>query len=575
MFHSSPFCLLYFHHPQKNQEDALLRLAYFLRYGVNMEDHHNKYLFLMQGVPCEVDIPQQENIFVHRLPKHVHDSRTVWQEGVEYLEQKLGGKLCDSFEFLFTLDGDVVGPLYPPRKDWWVPFFENQKEGNFEHVSVHGLEKYIRLTHFQNETWWGDPTSIGYVENADTFSLLFPSKAHFIENQWGTKCIYDAVSPLSSKGCVLYAHYDADNIIRDYVIHGVQSLQSLGYEVLFYTASPYIENVEEEKLSFSIHYYSKNIGFGTDQYMWLEGLKTLCNVTVWYGSQFKQSGGEVTLSFLSQYYDYVTGGSSIVHVKNDIFGDVEIGTVKNLWIEMDSQIFGPFPEHSSLDLNTLPPIQPHYEWIMLMNDSSILPLRGVGHMKTQIEKMRTDTDFWGHWDSSEVRWHIMGIPFEFHARVFHHVLYFLCTRLKTCVNPPDYVLNVETKLAPFLVEKNFRWNVVVPKEQVKNSIVIRREHVRFSTCTPSHNPFHVHSMLSHPDTFAVKFKYCLSYLHSFSACVTPQFRFLAKYLWFGYKGVRISKGEQLGGYIPSKEFDEYYLSLYGFHQERADSNSSM
>jgi hypothetical protein len=498
---------------------------------------------------------------------------------VEYLERKLGGKLSDSFEFLFTLDGDIVGPLFSPRKDWWVPFFEKQQEGKFEHVSVQGLEKYIRLIHFQNKTWFDDSTSTGYVENADMFSLSFPAEADFLEKRWGMKSIYDAVSPpLSSKGCVLYAHYDAENIIRDYVLHGVQSLQSLGYDVLFYTASPSIENVEEEKLSFSIHYYSKNIGFGTDQYMWLEGLKTLLlksNVTVWYGSQFKVLGGEVTLTFLSRYYDYVTGGSSILYVNNEIFDDVEIGVVKNLWVEMDSQIFGPFPEHSSLDLKTLPPIQPHYEWIMLMNDSLIFPLKGVEHMKRQIETMRTDTDFWGHWDSSEVRWHIMGIPFEFHNRVFQHVLYFLRTQLKTCIHPPDYVLNVETKLSAFLVEKNFRWKVVVPKEVVTNSIPIRSEHVRFSTCTPSHNPFHVHSMLSHPHTFAVKFKYCLSYLHAFSACVTPQFRFLAKYLWFGCKGNRISKGEQLRGYIPSKEFDEYYLALYGFHQERADSNSSI
>jgi len=69
--------------------------------------------------------------------------------------------------------------------------------------------------------------------------------------------------------CVIYAHYDSDNIIKDYVIQSLKILTYLGYTIIFYTASSLINNIN---LPFKINYFP-NKGAGTDLYIWLDALQ--------------------------------------------------------------------------------------------------------------------------------------------------------------------------------------------------------------------------------------------------------------------------------------------------------------
>ncbi len=73
----------------------------------------------------------------------------------------------------------------------------------------------------------------------------------------------------SYKNCVIYAHYDKDNIIKDYVINNLKILMLLKFDILFYTASYKIKNIDILPCKIN---YIKNIGHGTDWYIWLSGL---------------------------------------------------------------------------------------------------------------------------------------------------------------------------------------------------------------------------------------------------------------------------------------------------------------
>jgi lipopolysaccharide biosynthesis protein len=76
------------------------------------------------------------------------------------------------------------------------------------------------------------------------------------------------------KGVVIYAHYDSNNIIADYVIQGLKSLVYIGYDILFYTASSSINNIDVSILPFEIHFV-QNKGAGTDWAIWLNGLNII------------------------------------------------------------------------------------------------------------------------------------------------------------------------------------------------------------------------------------------------------------------------------------------------------------
>jgi hypothetical protein len=78
----------------------------------------------------------------------------------------------------------------------------------------------------------------------------------------------------NNKNCVIYSHYDEDNNIKDYVIHGLKSLIYLGYDILFLTTNETIINID--LLPFEIIYIEKNKQNKTNEVFnnWLIG----CNM---------------------------------------------------------------------------------------------------------------------------------------------------------------------------------------------------------------------------------------------------------------------------------------------------------
>jgi hypothetical protein len=68
--------------------------------------------------------------------------------------------------------------------------------------------------------------------------------------------------------CLIYAHYDKDDIVKDYVIQAIKTFRYLGYDILFFTASNKIKNVNVLPCKV---FYTSNEGPGTDWKIWLNG----------------------------------------------------------------------------------------------------------------------------------------------------------------------------------------------------------------------------------------------------------------------------------------------------------------
>lgn len=262
-------------------------------------------------------------------------------------------------------------------------------------------------------------------------------------------------------GCLIYAHYDTDNIVKDYVIQTIKTFRYLGYDILFFTASSSIKNVDVLPCNVI---YVENDGPGTDWKIWLHG----CN-------------------HLKKYND-----------------------------------------------------NQKYSHIFLLNDSIILPVNGVVNFGNTIKEMRATSDFWGHWESNEIEWHIVGTPIEFKYSMINDVIFFIQNKISLLSNRADYALNLEVKFAKHLVNRGYKWNTVIKFEDIDNKNII----------CPIFNPVNIQKWMNNPNTFAIKWKYIISYLNQ--NIVSPELNYLTRYLYYGKYGF-ISKAEKMGLFPKSKD----------------------
>jgi len=261
-------------------------------------------------------------------------------------------------------------------------------------------------------------------------------------------------------GCLIYAHYDPNNIIKDYVIQTIKAFRYFGYDILFFTASQTITNVDVLPCNV---FYVKNDGAGTDWKIWLHG----CN-------------------YLKK--------------NNDI----------------------------------------NYSHIFLLNDSIILPINGLLNFGKTIEQMRNTSDFWGHWESNEVEWHIVGTPIEFKYSMLNDVANFIQKTIPICANREDYVLKLEVKFAKHLVNKGYKWNTVIKIKDLNTNNII----------CPVFNPINIRKWINNPSSFGIKWKYMISYLNQNIA--SPELNYLTRFLYYGKYGV-ISKAEEIGAFTKSTD----------------------
>ena len=421
---------------KRNKEDAILTGEYGFSRTI---------LDAGYGIACLYPtVPEEREEFQHPnnyLLKGTVFIKNIWRDAYSYASEPVLADYCEAF---IEKRLGMRDPLQTTEPVLWD--YKHIQRKSVEYDSGNTKRLWSSLSEFH--------TKYGRAEEY----VVFPKVS--------SMTITDSpLRPHGSSVCI-YAHFDKDNIIRDYVVQGLKALMILGYEVIFYTSSSAIYNMD---LPFQIHLV-ENGGPGTDYRMWHDALK----------------------------------------------GIILSGAL--------------------------------YDWILLLNDSLLFPMYGVDQMRKTIERMRSTSDFWGHWDSREVDWHIMAVPFEFHWRCLNDVFFVIDSAVPLCSKYEDYINLIETKLPHYLREKGFRWSVVVPMEGIEQELP---KDVKL--LCPSHNPLTFWSWVYNRDAFAIKWKYVISYMKA--GMISPEFNYLARYLWFGPDGT-LSRAEQDGFFMKSEAFWE-------------------
>jgi len=106
-----------------DEDDEDVRLArdslkFFLDVGVDRDDHHVEYLFILVGtnnnddqIEAEVELPSYDNVRSIHIPQHVSDYE-AWLSGIEAL---LGLEAVTSrYEYIVLMNVNARGPFLPP-----------------------------------------------------------------------------------------------------------------------------------------------------------------------------------------------------------------------------------------------------------------------------------------------------------------------------------------------------------------------------------------------------------------------------------------------------------------------------
>jgi hypothetical protein len=588
--------LIYVYYERDNQQKNQTNLSFFIKYGLNKKNWLNlniKYLFVINNNQCEVIIPKREDVYVLK-EDNCHDYEG-WYNGIKYFEDLNKTEIYNQFDYLCLMNAGTNGPFMDEdiNNHWLLPFYNKMIETDSVacspyinnlpstteipgmHLSCHftllkinkNIINILTNTKFVTPNKLYKNTVIGYKK--DKLDAIFTGeyglssklqlfnykvcclyyennipiqysdmdreefyhinndklkKTIFIKNIWrysydsydnytSIPVLYDyctdymfqklniknifyksnlnyellkikndndlwtskenyynlyghaeeniifPMNKINNKSCVIYAHYDTNNIIADYVISSIKALISVGYDIIFYTASQKINNINLDILPFKIIFF-ENQGVGTDWKIWLHGLSNLKNSSA-------------------------------------------------------------------------------YDWILLLNDSILMPINGIENFKNTIDTMRINSDFWGHWDSIELRYHIIGALMEFKYNLIEEIIIFISNTLKSCKQDFDYIDKMETSLTQYLINKGYTYNVVIKHDNIISTNIY--------PC-PSHNPYLINQWINNKSSFAIKWKYCISYLNK--DVVSSEFNYLTRFLYYGPYGT-ISKGELCGAFPKS------------------------
>lgn len=237
----------------------------------------------------------------------------------------------------------------------------------------------------------------------------------------------------NNTACVIYCHYDKDNIVKDYVVQALKTLIVLEYDIFFCTTSSEIKNID---LPFEIHYFDNN-GL-RDMYVW----------------------------------------------------------------------------HTTM--NTLNLIK--YDWILLLNDSMLLPIHGIENMKTTILNMRETNDFWGLYESNEQNVHLCSSFIEFNRNSFRELIHFYNKNIVDLKTTRDVINKIEIAQTKHLVEHGFKYDTVVSYKHLQP--------IHFCIMF---NPINIEKYLVNKDCFGIKWKYLGNYI-DYSKINNPYLNYLMRYL---------------------------------------------
>lgn len=409
--------IIYIYYEVKNKQQNQNNLAFFIKYGLDKsrwrDDIDVTTLFIINGHQCEVLLPEMGRVHVlYNTNTNEHDDEKSYKTGIDYFTNKYNNMICNLFTHVCLINVRNFGPTYADIN-----------------MSNHWLDPLLNDSSIMVTSTISDKLPIIDCNKSQIFGnydeYLLKLKLNYKEGIFDISNYKDFFNKPNNK-CVIYAHYDKDNIIKQYVLETLSIFAQLGYDIQFYTTSCMINNYDAEYLPFKINYLSLNYGAGSDWYMWLDGCK-------------------------------------------------QLRTQSN-----------------------------NYDWVTLINDSMLIGINGIGNMQETIHEMENkDLDFWGHWDSSEISYHIMSSLYVLKYNVIDYYIRFCDEFLISCKTKQDIILRCETKFTLYLNANGFKSEAVI--QETSYPLVKKIP-------TPSHNPVNIGYWINNKRAFGIKWKYVLANL---------------------------------------------------------------
>jgi len=111
-------------------------------------------------------------------------------------------------------------------------------------------------------------------------------------------------------------------------------------------------------------------------------------------------------------------------------------------------------------------------------------------------------------------------------------------KLYTSIDKHFFIHNVELKFAKYLIDKGYKHNVVINVDTLNQNALY-----------PVFHPANIGKWINNPDSFAIKWKYMISYLSQNKA--SSELNYLTRYLHYGKYGY-VSDAEKMGAFPKSQ-----------------------
>jgi len=582
----SKVLIIYVYYYRKNQQKNETNLSFFIKHGLNSSNWNEEYsltsLFVINGQLCEVVIPTND---CYVLKQDNCSDYEGWLNGIRFMESKIGNKLHEVYEYLILMNAGTCGPFMEPnKKNHWInPFIKKLDQ-----------DKAIACSPFMNN--WGPDTGHTGLALSCHFTVfrLNPELINLLTCK--KQNINGYVNPvLSKKINKLDSIFTGEMGLSKLLLPKITALYSnVGNSSISSDRKEFRHLENDSKLSKTI--FIKNIWrISESSYASLPVLYDFCNTFIQkhlrqknplnadhnfdllkvpesgitYHTNFKWTDKKEYHTLHGHAEEHIlfpiskkSNGGVVIYThyhQDSILIDCNLQSIKILMYLGYDIIFYTASGVTNVDL----PFEIHqisntgvgtdwrmlleglklvsnHEWVMFVNDSLILGVNGIYSFQKTIEEQRGSCkDFWGQWFTNHVGTHLIGTPIEFKSNLIPEVIKFIETTLPTCKKDIDYITHLEIGFTQHLLKKGYTLSAVHNDSDFKMG-----KHGFLEPQT-------LRQWINHPKTFALKWKYSVSYLNNL--VVSEELNYLTRFLYYGPNGT-ISKGELTNTYIKSKDF---------------------
>ena len=580
--------IIYVYYERKNEQKNQTNLAFFIKHGLNKLNWSNNLdittLIVINDHQCEVIIPS--NIFVLK-EDNCSDYEGLYN-GIKYMETKSGL----NYEYLCLMNASTCGPFMEasPTNHWLFPFINKMNLTNsiacspiinnwpistnhpglalschFILIKINSIILNLLMTKKQNINGYTN-TFLG--KKIDKLDAIFTgemglSKMLLSNNYNICSLYYDNNNiPTHVDNISRVEFLNSDKLKNTIFIKNIWRLKQNIYAcfpVLYEYCSDFInKSLKQKKIKYVYDYNLLKV----DQKCKFIIPGCVQNINTWNSKEEYYNKYGYAEEYILFPLKTISNGGVVIYTHyhpDNIVMDYVLESIKILMYLGYDIIFFTSSDNLNVDLpfkinyvknqgigtdwrmlleglNIIKKL--NFKWVLFVNDSLLLGINGIDNMKKNIQNMRNSgCDFWGQWETNHVNLHLIGTPIEFKIKLIGEVIDFINLTLPICITEMDYVIKLEIGFTQHF------------KKYKKNSLL---NDINFEMGVHGFfEPQTLKQWINKPETFAIKWKYCISYLNA--DVVSPEFNYLTRYLHYGPYGT-ISKGELYNIYPKSIDF---------------------